>query len=269
MKSKSNTAEQRREVAEGRRENSIKRDFRVICAKCIFLFIGLVLAFSCTRPGSESSYGLKDSVTVAPPYIAPPKVDTFPTINQTKLDLTKQYCLENYGFEDYHLDTPRIVIVHYTAIGDLDATLNLFKRDLVASDRKDISKFSQLNVGIHYVVAKDGRIFHLTPDTIVARHVIGLNHVALGIENVAADSTELTDAQIESNVKLISFLKRKHPTIGFVTAHHEYNDTTLPHFKYFLAKNPDYKPHGKIDPGIGFMIRLRKRLADEGLVFEK
>ena len=229
----------------------------------------LLILASCARPGAEHSYGLKDSIGVAPPYIAPIEVDTFQVINDNKLEMTKQYALENYGFEDYHLDTPRIVLVHYTAIGDLDATLNLFKRDLIASDRKDISKFSQLNVGIHYVVAKDGRIFHLTPDTIIARHVIGLNHVSLGIENVAADSTELTDAQLESNVRLIAFLKNKHPTIEFVTGHHEYNDTGLPHFKHYLEKNAAYKPHGKIDPGNGFMTRLRRRLADDGLVLQK
>jgi len=80
------------------------------------------------------------------------------------------------------------------------------KKDLIHSSRDYIKDFSSLNVGIHYVVDKDGSIYHLMPDNIVARQPDRFQHVSLGIENIAADSTGLTAAQVESNVKLIRFL---------------------------------------------------------------
>ncbi|HZY81541.1 MAG TPA: peptidoglycan recognition family protein [Cyclobacteriaceae bacterium] len=197
------------------------------------------------------------------------KVDTVKVLSKKKLDLTVQYNKENYGFSSYRLDTPRIIVVHYTAIDRLDATLNLFKKDNIASSRDYIKDFSSLNVGIHYVVDKDGHIYSLHPDTVVARHLIGFNHVSLGIENIAADSTGLTKAQIESNAKLIGYLAKKYPTIKYMIGHHEYNNKKLPHYKYFRSLNPAYKPYGKIDPGDAYMRKLRNRLAADGVVLEK
>lgn len=232
--------------------------------KVNILWCFLVL-FSCAGK-KEQQEEIHTNLATAPAYLA---VDTFDILSQKKLDLTVQYNEENYGYSSYRLDTPRIVVVHYTAIDDLDATLNLFKKDNIASSRDYIKDFSSLNVGIHYVVAKDGKIFHLMPDTIVARHLIGFNHVSLGIENIAKDSTDLTSAQIESNAKLIKFLADKYPTIKYMIGHDEYNDQSLPHYKYFRSLNASYKPYGKIDPGPAYMSKLRRRLATDGVVLEK
>jgi len=209
---------------------------------------------------------IEQPTVVARPYL---KVDTVNILSDKKLALTKEYCKEHYGFDGYKLDTPRIVVVHYTAIDDLDATLNLFKKDNIASSRDYIKDFSSLNVGIHYVVDKAGNIYHLMPDTIVARHLIGFNHVALGIENIAADSSGLTKEQVEANAKLITFLANKYPTVEYMIGHHEYNDTSLPHYKYFRSLNPRYKPYGKIDPGDAFMTKLRYRLSSDGVVLKE
>lgn len=207
-----------------------------------------------------------ESQPIVKPFL---KVDTFPILSENKLAMTIEYCKEHYGQNSYRLDTPKIVVVHYTAIDDLNATLNLFRKDNIASSRDYIKDFSSLNVGIHFVVDKDGKIFHLMPDTIVARHLIGFNHVSLGIENIGKDSSSLTTAQIESNARLIEFLVDKYPSIEYMIGHDEYNDTTLPHYKLFRSLNPAYKPYGKIDPGPAFMSKLRKRLADDGVVLEK
>ena len=229
-------------------------------AACLLVIVGI----SCVK--KENATEVVENHATAPSYL---KVDTVDILSPKKLQLTIDYNKENYGISSYKLDTPRIIVVHYTAIDDLDATLNLFKKDNIASSRDYIKDFSSLNVGIHYVVNKDGHIFHLMPDTIVARHLIGFNHVSLGIENISKDSTDLTSAQVESDAKLIEFLVRKYPTIKYMIAHHEYNDTTLPHYKYFRSLNSAYKPYGKIDPGPNFMMKLRKRFAADGVVLEK
>jgi N-acetylmuramoyl-L-alanine amidase len=191
------------------------------------------------------------------------KVDTVPTLNAAKLDLTKQYCLENYGVASYKLDSPKIVMVHFTVIPTLEETVAYFQKDSIESSRTNISKFSQMNVGIHYIVDKDGSIYKLVPDTVITRHAIGFNHIAIGIENIAKDAADLTQAQLESNARLIATLKKRNPGLEYMVGHHEYNDTSLPHYKLFLAVDESYKPHDKPDPGPKFMSELRQKLTSE------
>jgi N-acetyl-anhydromuramyl-L-alanine amidase AmpD len=195
------------------------------------------------------------------------QVDTFSIMSKAKFELTKQYCEENYGERTYRLAIPKMIVVHYTVIPTLDKTLNYFKRDSVEGARS-IRQFSPLNVGIHYVVDRDGKIYSLLPDSIVARHVIGFNHVALGIENVAKDSTDLTDIQLKSNVALILFLAKKYSTIQYLIGHEEYNQLSLPHYKLFRALNKKYAPHDKADPGAWFMKKIRRELLAKGVHLE-
>lgn len=187
-------------------------------------------------------------------------VDTVITSNTYKLELTKEYCQRYYGYNNYKLINPKMIVVHYTAIPTLDETLLLFKNDKLASNRKFINKYSSLNVGIHYVVDRDGSIYNLTPDSVITRHLIGFNHVSLGIENIAKNEDQLTPMQIESNAKLINFLYNKYPSINYLIGHYEYNDKSLPHYKLFKSLDDNYQPYEKPDPGAGFMYTLRQKL---------
>lgn len=168
------------------------------------------------------------------------------------------------------MDQPKMIVVHHTVIPTLKRTIQLFKQDLLSKKRKHIGQFSKLNVGIHYVVDKDGAIYHLLADSIMARHIVGFNHVSIGIENVAKNSSELTEEQVMSNALLIDHLAKKHPSIQYLIGHHEYNQKALPHYELFLALDSNYLPYDKYDPGPGFMKKLRGKLkSDYGLAFEK
>lgn len=198
------------------------------------------------------------------------KVDTINTLDSNKLELTKAYCQKYYGFSKYTLDTPKMIVVHFTAIPTLEETVALFKQDHLAGNRTYINKFSALNVGIHYVVDKDGSIYNLTPDSVITRHVIGFNHVSIGIENVAGNSSELTPEQLESDKKLIQYLYKKHPDIQYLIGHHEYNRVDYPHYSLFKSLDKNYMPYDKPDPGDNFMKSLRSQLIDSyGLEFKK
>ncbi len=197
-------------------------------------------------------------------------VDTVLTLSDLKLSLTEEYCLQHYGFRGYKLDAPKMIVVHHTVIPTLEETIALFKRDHLASNRTRINNFSSLNVGIHYVIDKDGAIYNLLPDSIIARHIIGFNHVSLGIENVAVSAEDLTEAQLESNISLINLLAERHSSVEFLIGHDEYNDRSLPHFELFTAADTTYQPYDKPDPGIKFMTSLRDQLMKRhGLEFKK
>ncbi len=164
---------------------------------------------------------------------------------------------------------PRLLVVHFTAIPTLTETLETFDKLHIGPDRELIRRNGLLNVGIQFVVDRDGTIHALYPETIIARHVIGLNHVAIGIENVGNGDLRrrragapLTEAQLEANVALVRHLVDRHPSIEYIIGHSEYRQLehrAHPAHELFHEELPAYRTE-KSDPGRRFMRRLRRRL---------
>jgi len=164
---------------------------------------------------------------------------------------------------------PRMIVVHYTAIPTLEGTLRTFAPLEIAADRELVKRNGLLNVGIQFVVDRDGTIYSLYPETAIARHVIGLNRAAIGIENVGdGDLGErgarapLTGAQLAANVALVRWLAGKYPSIAYLIGHQEYRDVEDPRHPahaLFHEEIADYRT-GKSDPGERFLRRLRSEL---------
>ena len=229
-----------------------------------FLVFCLLALCSCS-PTEKESKTVESAIVVHEI-----NADTIKILNEHKLELTRAYARHHYGLDQYTLDSIKMVVIHYTVIPTLEETVALFKRDSLTSNRKYIGNFSRLNVGIHYIVDTDGSIYSLIPDSVIARHIIGFNHVSIGIENIAASASHLTDEQLASNVQLVKFLSDRHHTINYLIGHDEYNDTTLAHYSLYRSLDANYTPYDKPDPGSQFMTRLRKALKEEhGLEFRK
>jgi len=107
-------------------------------------------------------------------------------------------------------------------------------------------------------VDRDGVIFRQLPETAFARHTIGLNYCAIGVENVGGSNAPLTEAQLEANVALIRYLKKKY-NIEYVIGHHEYK-SFIGH-PLWKEKDPNYLTN-KTDPGDEFMNKVRERIKD-------
>ena len=186
-----------------------------------------------------------------------------PIQSEKRYQLMKEYAQAHYGMDHANLINPQMVVIHYSAIATLRQTLSAFESDTISKTRDRLASYGDVNVGTHYVVDQDGTIYSLLPTTLMARHVIGFNHTAIAIENVAADQGKLTDDQIRSNALIIDMLLKKHPSIRYVIGHLEYMNQTMPHFKLFREDIEDYEPSIKIDPGFAFMRRLRTHLRVE------
>jgi N-acetyl-anhydromuramyl-L-alanine amidase AmpD len=94
----------------------------------------------------------------------------------------------------------------------------------------------------------------------MARHCIGLNHVAIGIENVGGGKGHaLTRKQLAANAALVRDLVARHPTITHLIGHHEYR--RMEGHAYWLELDPTYR-NLKPDPGPAFMKKLRAEVAD-------
>lgn len=178
--------------------------------------------------------------------------------NAFRMNLTMEYTKRHYGKPILRIDVPKIIVVHSTETKTLNEALNIFNRDLLFG-REDISKGGDINVGIHFIVDRDGTIYSSTPMPYIARHVIGLNYTAIGIENVG-NFNNLTDKQLEANVKLIKYLQDMYKTIKYVIGHYEYTDTSKPHFYLFMELDKSYTITIKKDPGEYFMYFLREKL---------
>ncbi len=174
--------------------------------------------------------------------------------------LSLQYMKEHYGIEaDEPTITPTMIVVHWTAIPTFEGSFNAFYNTKLPSSRTGIKGGGALNVSVPYLIDQDGTIYQLMPDTLFARHVIGLNHTAIGIENVGDDDKyPLTEAQYEANLKLIRYLGDNY-NIDYVIGHHEYQK--FKNYPLWLEKDPNYLTE-KSDPGDAFMERLRDDLKD-------
>ena len=215
--------------------------------KCLFpkiLLVGLALTlFSCSP---EATFRIIDKPI---------------TWNAEREQLSLQYLKDRHGLEQNTASIkPQMVVVHWTAIDNIEITFDVFDPPTLGG-RADLTGASNLNVSSQFLIDRDGTIFRLLPDTTFARHTIGLNYLAIGVENVGSDDMPLTKKQLQANEALIRYLKRKYP-IEYVIGHHEYQN--FQGTKLWKEADPNYRTV-KTDPGDKFMNQLRKNLADLNL----
>ncbi|TXD47713.1 peptidoglycan recognition family protein [Polaribacter sp. IC073] len=174
-------------------------------------------------------------------------------------DLRKKLSLEymntHYGItQDSPTIEPKIIVLHWTAIPTLDASFNAFVNTEIGSHRTKINTASNLNVSAQFLVDLDGTIYRLMPENFMARHVIGLNYSAIGIENVGGtDSTPLTAKQVAANIWLVTYLKNKY-NIDYLIGHYEY--TNFENHELWLEKDSGYRTK-KTDPGKEFLLKIK------------
>lgn len=185
-------------------------------------------------------------------------VDRPIVFDETREALSLAYMKDRYGLEKARPTIePRMVVVHYTVIPTLEGTFRAFNPSRLPGHREAIKRAGALNVSSHFVVDRDGTIYRLLPDTLFARHVIGLNHCAIGIENIGdGKDLPLTDAQLAANAKIVRYLAKTYE-IDYLIGHHEYQ--AFEGHELWLEKDEGYRTR-KSDPGPEFMQRLRAKV---------
>nr|WP_299382135.1 peptidoglycan recognition family protein [Allomuricauda sp.] len=173
-----------------------------------------------------------------------------------RIALTKEYLEQRYKIVQATPDiVPKMIVLHWTAIPTLEGSFDAFKEATLPNWRPDIKGVSGLNVSTQFLVDRDGTIYRLMPETTMARHVIGLNHCAIGVENVGGTAdTPLTRAQLKANIFLVQYLAEKYD-IEYVIGHHEY--TLFEEHPLWLEVDDGYRTV-KSDPGPEFMEKVRK-----------
>lgn len=202
----------------------------------------------------------------AAPVLDPQAIQR-PIFDDERLQLTADYAQRHYGTASPYLVSPQMIVIHYVTIPTLEKSFDFFRPAHIDHQvRRDIAGGGEVNVSAHYLVDRDGTIYQLAAENLLCRHIIGFNHTAIGIENVAVDADDLTAAQLAANAALIRRIVERQPSIAYLVGHHEYRDRTLPHYRLFRERDPGYRFTDKVDPGPLFMTRLRALLdRDYGL----
>ena len=175
--------------------------------------------------------------------------------NEQRTALTKEYLKQRYNLnQDTPKILPKMIVLHWTAIPTFEKSFEAFLVPTLPNWRPDIESVSGLNVSSHFLVDRDGTIYRLMPETTMARHVIGLNHCALGVENVGGTKdTPLTRKQRLANIWLVKYLASKY-AIDYVIGHHEY--IRFENHPLWLEVDEGYRTT-KTDPGPEFMKKVR------------
>jgi N-acetyl-anhydromuramyl-L-alanine amidase AmpD len=179
--------------------------------------------------------------------------------DRERIKLTKAYIKTHYGLEVDHIQIkPIAIVVHWTGSPKAELTWRGFNRVRMRSSRRYLFRGGLVNVSAHFLVARDGTIYRLMPETWMARHCIGLNYDSIGIENAGGSQYPLTSKQLAANAALVRYLVRKYK-IRYLLGHMEWKK--FENAPFFRELDPTYR-NAKADPGRRFMRSLRQRVAD-------
>ena len=179
--------------------------------------------------------------------------------SKEKIKLSLEYMKEHHGLNQKTPKiTPKIIVLHYTAGGTVESNFKYFNNLYLENQRSTLKNQSPLNVSSHFIIDRDGTIYQLVDPEMFARHTIGLNYCAIGVENIGSKSQPLTDKQVEANEELVRYLEKKYP-IEYLIGHSEYG--VFRNSELWKESDPKYFT-GKADPGDDFMKKVRAKLTD-------
>src|SRR5262245_19040073 len=79
-----------------------------------------------------------------------------------RIQLTRDYIRQHFGLDVPNIEiVPRIIVLHWTAGSTFAGDFNTFVPATLNGSRPDLAKTSELNVGIQFLVDRDGTIYRL------------------------------------------------------------------------------------------------------------
>lgn len=176
-----------------------------------------------------------------------------------RVRLSLEYLKSHYNIVQNTVTiSPKVIVLHYTAGGTVETNYKYFNKTHLESARNVLKKQSTLNVSSQFIVDRDGTIYQLMEPNMFARHTIGLNYCAIGVENIGSKSQPLTEKQVVANAQLIRHLTKKY-SIEYLIGHSEYG--IFRGSKLWKETDPGYFT-AKDDPGRDFMKKVRLLVTD-------
>lgn len=179
--------------------------------------------------------------------------------NEERVRLSLEYLKDHHGLVQKNpVIIPKMIVLHYTAGGTVESNYKYFNKTHLENTRNTLKKQSTLNVSSQFIIDRDGTIYQLMEPNMFARHTIGLNYCAIGVENIGSKRQPLTEKQVTANAQLVRYLAQKYK-IEYLIGHSEYG--VFRNSKLWKESDPNYFT-GKEDPGKDFMNKVRLQVID-------
>ena len=138
----------------------------------------------------------------APP--PPPIVRQYIPFPATRKREMAAYARRHYGTSGYRLVAPKVIVEHVAVAGSTSAVRATF-----APDRADPELHELPGTCSHYVVGATGTVVALVPLSLMCRHTVGLNDVAIGIEHVGFHDADVLGRpqELSASLKLTQYLR--------------------------------------------------------------
>ena len=169
---------------------------------------------------------------------------------------TAAYVHRHYGSfmkPTWRLIHPHVIVIHYTE-ASYSSTLNTFANDVPDSELHELPATSA-----HFVIDTDGTIHQLVSLGTMARHTVGLNWTAIGIEHVGfSDAQVLGDRrQIGASLRLVHWLRCRYGIeIKNVIGHNESLSSPYHHEDVASLRTQTHSDFNRHDMNI-YRARLR------------
>jgi len=139
----------------------------------------------------------------------------------------------------YTPHAPNRITVHHTATPNVYGDAAEVVR---AIQRYHMDERGFIDIGYHYLIDREGRIYEGRPEGVVGAHVAGQNTGNIGVTIIGnyeeADVTPASQAALEA---LLAWLCYKHGIpVDAIKGHRDYAPTTCPG-KYLYARLPEIK----------------------------
>jgi hypothetical protein len=170
--------------------------------KRLFLALAAVGSVIAVAAGSGAGASPGTAIEAAAPKPEIRKMP-IPYTKKRKRDMAA-YSKRHYGAYKWRLLDPKLIVIHYAVAGSIGTIFNTF-----APNRPDV-EFGELpGVCTHYAVGAGGGAVKFVPPTIRCRHVVGLNHVSIGIEHVGFSDSDILNrpAELNGSLRLVQWLR--------------------------------------------------------------
>ena len=197
------------------------------------LAVGALAAGSATQgtvPVAATADAGETAAAAAKPRIAK-RLIPYP---QSRKDDMAGYSKRHYGQYKWRLTEPKLIVIHFAVAGSVGAIYNTF-----APNRPDVEYGELPGVCTQYAVGAKGGAVRFVPDSTRCRHVVGLNHVSIGIEHVGFSDGEVLGRkpQLRGSLRLTQWLRCLHDIpIKGVIGHAE--SLSSPYYKEL---DPDFR----------------------------
>lgn len=177
--------------------------------------------------------------------------------DQARRQQMASYSKRHYGQREWRLTRPSLIVQHFAVAPTIESIFQTF-----SSNTPDPSFGELPNVCTHFAVDDRGQAVQFVSLRTRCRHVVGLNHVSIGIEHVGYSDSDVLEnpAVLEGSLALTQRLRCEYGIgIKGVIGHNE--SLSSPYFK---ERVEEFKGQTHSDFSKASMDVYRRKLGEMG-----